>query len=236
MKIRIKFAKSGVMKFIGHLDIMRYFQKAMRRAGIDIAYSEGFNPHQIMSFASPLGVGLTSDGEYLDIEVKSTFSSKEAVEKLNAVMVDGMKVLSYRMLSEESKNAMSIIAAADYVVSFREGHSPDIDNLSEKLEEFLNQKEIIVLKKTKKSEKETDIRPYIYSCSYENGKFFMQLSSGSANNLRPELVIEAFAKYSNFELDEFALEIHRSELYAEMGTEDEHKFVSLEDLGEEINE
>ena len=59
MRIRIKFRKYGVMRFIGHLDIMRYFQKAMRRANIDIAYSEGFSPHQIMSFAAPLGVGIT---------------------------------------------------------------------------------------------------------------------------------------------------------------------------------
>ena len=69
MKIRIKFSKQGAMKFIGHLDTMRYFQKAMRRADVDIRYSEGFSPHQIMSFAAPLGVGLTGSGEYLDIEV-----------------------------------------------------------------------------------------------------------------------------------------------------------------------
>ena len=67
MKIRIKFRKWGVMKFIGHLDMMRYFQKAVRRAKIDIRYSEGYSPHQIMSFAAPLGVGITSDGEYFDI-------------------------------------------------------------------------------------------------------------------------------------------------------------------------
>ena len=60
MKIRIKFAKEGTMKFIGHLDVMRYFQKVMRRADVDIRYSEGFSPHQIMSFASPLGVGMES--------------------------------------------------------------------------------------------------------------------------------------------------------------------------------
>ncbi len=53
MKIRIKFEKQGVMKFIGHLDIMRYFQKVMRRAQVDIRYSEGFSPHQLMSFAAP---------------------------------------------------------------------------------------------------------------------------------------------------------------------------------------
>ena len=60
------------MKFIGHLDMMRYFQKAVRRAKIDIRYSEGYSPHQIMSFAAPLGVGITSDGEYFDIEVNES--------------------------------------------------------------------------------------------------------------------------------------------------------------------
>ena len=82
MKIRIKFAKRGAMKFISHLDVMRYFQKVIKRADIDIAYSEGFSPHQIMSFAAPLGVGLTSTGEYLDIEVHSTDSSKKMIENL----------------------------------------------------------------------------------------------------------------------------------------------------------
>ena len=77
MKIRIKFRKYGTMKFIGHLDVMRYFQKAIRRAEVNIRYSEGFSPHQIMSFAAPLGVGITSKGEYVDIEVLDTENSKK---------------------------------------------------------------------------------------------------------------------------------------------------------------
>ena len=85
MKIRIKFAKEGAMKFIGHLDMMRYFQKVMRRANVNIRYSEGFSPHQIMSFAAPLGVGLTSRGEYVDIEALSTDSSQEMLRRINAM-------------------------------------------------------------------------------------------------------------------------------------------------------
>ena len=69
MKIRVKFTKSGPIRFIGHLDVMRFFQKALRRADIDVRYSEGFSPHQIMSFAAPLGLGDTSECEYMDIEV-----------------------------------------------------------------------------------------------------------------------------------------------------------------------
>ena len=79
MKIRVKFKKCGCMKFIGHLDMMRYFQKAVRRADIDIRYSEGYSAHQIMSFAAPLGVGITSDGEYFDIDVNTTESTEKSI-------------------------------------------------------------------------------------------------------------------------------------------------------------
>ena len=120
MKIRIKFKKYGVMRFIGHLDIMRYFQKAMRRADIDIAYSEGFSPHQIMSFAAPLGVGIISDGEYLDIEVHSTKSSKESIDALNAVMVDGMEITEYVALPDDAKKSMTIVAGAEYNVYYKD--------------------------------------------------------------------------------------------------------------------
>lgn len=107
IKIRIKFRKYGVMRFIGHLDIMRYFQKAMRRAEIDICYSEGFSPHQIMSFAAPLGVGITSDGEYLDIEVNSTRSSEASIKALNDTMVEGVEVTEYVKLPDYQSSSVS---------------------------------------------------------------------------------------------------------------------------------
>ncbi len=122
MNIRIKFQKYGVMKFIGHLDMMRYFQKAIRRAGIDIAYSEGYSPHQIMSFAAPLGVGVTSDGEYFDIEVKSSKSSQDAIEALNQTMVEGIRVLEYKRLPDTAKTAMSLVSAASYLVYVKSGY------------------------------------------------------------------------------------------------------------------
>ena len=133
MKIRIKFSKQGAMKFIGHLDTMRYFQKAMRRADVDIRYSEGFSPHQIMSFAAPLGVGLTGSGEYLDIEVLSTDSSVEMVKRLNETMVEGVEVLSYRLLPDNAENAMSIVAACDYTFVLRDDYE---NGLSMTAEEF----------------------------------------------------------------------------------------------------
>lgn len=235
MKIRIKFAKEGTMKFIGHLDIMRYFQKVMRRADVHIRYSEGFSPHQIMSFAAPLGVGATSRGEYVDIEVLDTDSSKEMLRRINAVMVDGMEALSYRLLPDGAANAMSIVAAADYSVSFREGKEPkDWDVFSRVAKELLSRTEILVLKKTKRGEKETDIRPMIYDLRVQDEKVRMRVAAGSAANLKPDVVIKAIFETMDETLQDFALLIHREEVYADIGGENERKLLALEDFGEDI--
>lgn len=234
MKIRIKFRKQGIMKFIGHLDIMRYFQKAMRRAEIDICYSEGFSPHMIMSFAAPLGVGLTSDGEYLDIEIGQELSSQDAVRRLNAVMAEGIEVLSFRKIPEgKASNAMSLVAAADYEIRFREGCEPK-SGWQDTFDAFCRQASIPVIKQTKKSEQEIDIRPLIYQIERRTDCIFMQVATGSTANLKPELVMEAFAAYAGITLPEFPFRINRLEVYADQGTAGQHQFVTLEDLGEDF--
>ena len=234
MKVRVKFSKYGIMKFIGHLDIMRYFQKAIRRAGIDIAYSEGMSPHMIMSFASPLGVGLTSDGEYMDIELRTPISSKEAMERLNNAGVQGIEVTGfYEVPDGKANNAMTLVAAAAYTLKFRKGHEPKCDWQSG-ISHFFAQKSITVLKKTKKSEKEVDIRPMIYEMSVNAGTVYFKLASGSVANLKPELVMDTYLKTLGIEVDEFAYEIHRCELYADLGNEQKRKLVPLSELGKEI--
>ena len=236
MKIRIKFAKEGTMKFIGHLDIMRYFQKVMRRADVDIRYSEGFSPHQIMSFAAPLGVGLESRGEYVDIEVLSTDSSKEMLRRINENMVEGMEALSYRLLPDDAGNAMSLVAAADYEVRFRNGYEPaDLNAFFAGIPEFLQKEEIVVLKKTKKGEKEVNIRPQIYQMeAREDQVIFLQIATGSAANLKPDAVLRAYAESRGETLGEFALMVTRKEVYADKGNEEKHDFVTLESFGEDI--
>lgn len=232
MNIRLKFKKHGCMKFIGHLDIMRYFQKAIRRAEIDIAYSEGFSPHMIMSFAAPLGVGLTSEGEYVDLQVHSCESSQAAVDALNRVMVDGMEVVSFKVLPETVKNAMASVAAADYFVQFRQGYEPE--NWKTDFERFLQKEEMLIVKKTKRSEAEIDLKPLLYQCEIRENGIFMQVACGSVNNLKPELALEAFAKEAGIELAPFALEICRLEVYADLGDEEHRKLIPLEELGEDI--
>ena len=241
MKIRIKFRKYGVMKFIGHLDIMRYFQKAIRRADIDISYSGGFSPHMIMSFAAPLGVGITSDGEYFDIEVNSTKSSAEALAALNATMVEGVEVSSYVALPDNAKTAMSIVAAADYELSFKDGYEIPADKATFEVAIetfFTNAKEVLITKQTKKSERTMDLKPLVYEFSMreKEGKpvFYLNLSTGSNDNVKPELVLEALFAHMGFAYNESAIQIHRIDVYAT--AEDSFaKFISLGDMGTVIS-
>ncbi len=205
------------MKFVGHLDIMRYFQKAMRRAEVDIAYSEGFSPHQKMSFAAPLGLGLTSEGEYMDIEVHQSKSSKEMVQALNEVMVDGIEILSFKKLSDSSQNAMASLVAADYRLTLRK-------------EEPFKQREKLfqeIKKKKKKGEKEIDLKSLIYHFSVKEDSLFLTVAAGSAENVKPELIVETFFNAKGQQMPEFYFQIQRLELY----TKD---LIPLEEVGEEI--
>ncbi len=239
MKIRIKFRKWGCMKFIGHLDMMRYFQKAMRRANIDICYSEGFSPHQIMSFAAPLGVGITSDGEYFDIEVHSTLTSDEAIRAINQSMVDGVEVTEYKLLPDNAKTAMSVVAAADYTMSYKAGFiSPlSIEEWKKLIDEhFHTQSSFIIMKKTKKGERELDLKPFVYAFEVfeREGKpvFFVNVSTGSVNNLKPELLLESICKKAGLDFSMEAIDVHRIETYAKKDASDD--FIALDEIGEII--
>ncbi len=233
MKVRVKFSKTGNMKFVGHLDVMRYFQKVNRRAGIDIAYSGGFSPHQIMSFASPLGLGLTSEGEYLDMELNSSGTSAMMMERMNAVMAEGFEVTGFRKLPDTAKTAMSIVAAADYQMTLKEAYQTLLPDQWQ-LEQFFSQESICVTKKTKKSEKEMDIRPLIYGWRPAENGFWVRLASGSSDNLKPQLLLEALFRYWQAEFLPYAFAVHRLELYADIGTEEQPEFLPLGEMGEEI--
>jgi len=249
MIVRLKFTKAGPLKFIGHLDIMRYFQKAFRRAEIDVEYSKGFSPHQLMSFAAPLGVGLTSDGEYLDVQLLSTDDRETMLKRINEVMAADIQVIDFKFLPDNSKNAMSIVAGADYLVSLKDEYE-FLDNITfqEKFMEFMNQETIVILKKSKKTEAEIDIKPFIYNYSfepfaqseipsiadvYDNGvKIYLKVATGSVNNLKPELVMQAFCKYVGIDYNEFAFQGHRIEVYAEKKDDETVTLVPLNCMDE----
>lgn len=259
MKVRIKFAKYGVMKFIGHLDMMRFFQKAVRRADIDVKYSEGFSPHQIMSFASPLGVGIESCGEYLDLEVLSMVSAEDMKETLNQVMAEGVKVLSVTVLPEQAKNAMASVAAASYQIHLKEGSFP-ISDLAESAASFYAQKQIPYTKETKKSILEIDLKQGIYEMHVDETQVLtdimsaaaamfvtdptedrmtvpcikMTVDASSGGNIKPTIVFEKFCNFAGCEIPPSAIQVTRLETYADIAKEgEEHHFIPLSEISSE---
>ena len=229
MKVRIKFKKYGPMKFIGHLDIMRYFQKSMRRAEIDIAYSTGFSPHQIMSFAAPLGVGLCSEGEYFDIELSSHNGSENMKNALNRVMVPGIEIVSIKELSDQNANAMACVAAAKYDISLKDGILTE--KIKKQAEQFFNQSTILVTKQTKKNEISIDLKSHIYEYKVTENGFKLFVDASSSGNIKPTLVMEALYQYCDDTFDSFAYQIARIDTYTNIGNEEQPQFVPLDGGG-----
>ncbi len=232
MKVRVRFEKKGVLKYIGHLDMMRYFQKAISRAELPIAYSEGFNPHQIMSFGNPLGLGMTSSAEYMDIELLEEIPSLEGINRLNNEMVQGIKILSFRYLPDKAKNAMSATWASSYKIELNDKIKEAIENMSDisqRIDEFMSQKECIITKKTKKSTRDIDILPLIYEFKYEEKYFYIKCSSSSSDNIKPEVIMNEFFNFLGYELelDRVNLYIERLDIYTRI----DNNLISLDDIG-----
>lgn len=231
MKVRVKFRKYGPVRYIGHLDVMRFFQKAIRRADIDVAYTQGFSPHQIMAFAAPLGVGLTSNGEYMDIELQSMVSCHDIMEKLNHASVPGIEIVSVKILPDTAGNAMASVAAAAYSVRFREGREPTAD-IASALPEFLAKEQILITKKTKKGTRELDLKQGIFQLNFENGVLSMLVDASSSGNIKPAQVVEAILAQRGETLQENALLITREDVYTRIETgESSGKLVSLDEIG-----
>ena len=233
MRVRIKFSKHGVVKFIGHLDIMRYFQKAIRRAGINVTYSTGFSPHQVMSFAAPLGVGHYSNGEYLDIEVNSHQGRQQMIDALNGAMVPGIVIKNIVALGEKAGNAMASVAAAGYTLEWNDGYEIP-ENLEKQVEKFYSQSSIMVTKQTKKSTMELDLKPGIYEMKATSDTIYTLVDASSSGNIKPALLLEAFYHYLGKKYNPLAIQITREETYTETEVDGKMKLVPLDAVGEDF--
>ncbi len=219
MKLRIKYTKTGVLRFIGHLDVMRLFQKAIRRAKLEVSYSKGFSPHQIISFAAPMPLGMTSEGEYFDGEFDRITSTEDMMKRLNDTLPEGVSVIDIVILDEGAKPSMSIVSASDYYIYRNEEcESDNIAILQGTVEKFMAQDAVVIMRKTKTKEEMADIKPAIYDLKVKNNGIYMLLASGSAYNLKPELVVSALCDTAGIEYNRYDYMVHRLETY--MGDKD----------------
>ena len=213
MRIRCKFTKQGYVKFVGHLDTVRMFQRAIRVARIPIAYSQGFNPHAKVYFAMPLSVGIGSTGEYIDIITSEDINVQKAKEDLNGILPEGIRILEASAIEEGTPSLMSLVTTADYKIVFEKGQLTEEDLVCAK--ERISGESLVVLKKGKKKTSEVDIKPLIkgFKIETEEGlvKIHTKVAAGSGSNLSIDLLLKSIFEK---EVGDLEYSVERLELYA----------------------
>ena len=213
MEVRMSFQKTGMAKFISHLDTVRCITRAMKRACVPIWYTEGFNPHAFLTFAMPLSLGFESLCETVDFRLIEEVDLEELAERINNALPVDITVKEI-YVHETSPND---IRWAEYKIIF---NNPDA-LLLDKAESVLSADEIMVLKKAKqgrkKVEKEVNIKEHIksFELNNEDGKLILNtvLSSGTSININPMLLIGALVK--DTQTDEQDVDIIKKQSYTE---------------------
>jgi radical SAM-linked protein len=123
-RLRIKFSRGTEIKFISHLDIVRLWQRAFNRAGIEIAYSTGFTPHPRISLAAPLPLGVTSEAELMDIFCIKGVAPHFFVSAVNQQLPAGMTVDKVYPMSFDLPSLQSLVSLAEYKVELNTENGP----------------------------------------------------------------------------------------------------------------
>ncbi len=213
MDVRMSFQKTGMAKFISHLDTVRCITRAMKRACVPIWFTEGFNPHAFLTFAMPLSLGFESLCETVDFRLMEEVDLNELTKRINDALPVDMTVKEIYVYNTSPND----IRWAEYKIIF---NNPD-NCLIEKAESILSADEILVLKKgkqgRKKVEKEVNIKEHIksFELNEDNGKLILNtvLSSGTSININPMLLIGALVK--DTETDEQDVDIIKVQSYKE---------------------
>ena len=189
--VRLKFIKVGNLQYISHLDLQRTFNRVIKRSGIPVWYTQGFNPHMKLVFSSPLSIGSESVCEYLDLSMQGDISCDEIMERLNRELTDELRIVGAYI----PQRKFADIAWADYTCEiFTAGASGDV---AKSIEQLFSASPLNMIKSTKSGDKEIDIIPLIKSLSArfdeEKGTIVVsaRLSAVSTSFLNPEMLITA---------------------------------------------
>ncbi len=213
-KWRLKFSKTGMGKYISHLDLLRTFTRAIHRANLPVRYSQGFNPHQLITFSLPLALGVTSETEFVDIDFEEGTNSDDIMTALNENLPPDIKILKVTIPECKAND----IVSARYMIDITQ-----CDINAGKVKGFFEQTEIPALKKTKKGEKEINLREFILEWNIAEIKdagitLDVVLSAGGAANIKPDIMISKLCEYLGFSEFE-SYNIHRTEIFYNSGKE-----------------
>ncbi|MDD2432741.1 MAG: TIGR03936 family radical SAM-associated protein [Clostridia bacterium] len=216
MLLCLQYSKGEEVRFLSHLDLMRAMERALRRARLPLAFSEGYNPHPRLSYASALAVGVTSGGEYLDLELEKDLPAQEVEVRLNLVLPPGLKVLAAVPVRKRKKSLMALINLARYQVLIFPFRILEQEDVEEMIAQVLSCSTYVVTRQGKRGVRQVDIRPGLFHLQGQlvNHKLILQMDvlTGSSGNVRPEEVVEMIKKTIPFSGEEI-VQIHRVGLY-----------------------
>ena len=202
----VVFEKGEALRHIGHLDLVRSMQRILRRTGLPVNYSQGFNPHMVLNFASPLSVGAAGRREIMDVALSGEVPEEVFLSKLKEALPPALKAVMLRTVADTYPAPMSRLYAASYEI--RIGGAAG-ETLAQAIPSFLKKNEIPALRKTKSGEKPCDIRPMIYvlSCRETDGDyvFMATLALREEATLKPDLLLTALSQFSGVDCPAYSL-------------------------------
>ena len=224
MRMLAVFRKGERLRHIGHLDIMRAMQRALRRSGVPVAYSNGFNPHILLTFASALSVGASGERELMDVTLSREMTPEDFVATMNRALPPEMQLVSARALDDRHPALMAMVQAANYRITLLDAQAAEscrdaLTTLTEQadftpllavtvifaLPGFLAQEEILAERKTKSGVKEVNIRPWIFELSMEGGTLHAVLALSETENCKPDMLVTALCAEAGCEKPRFGV-------------------------------
>ena len=196
----IKFSKTGYVKYTSHLDLLRMFKRAFKKADLGLSYSQGFNPHPKMSFAQPLSLGYAGRSELIELETARPHQTAEILRAMQGQMPQGIEILACYELPAEVKSLAAAADSAAYRIWILTDKTEAV--LREDLRRYLQQNEILAMKRMKKTKKEEPV-------NIKNRIRKIELDCGSQSNCSPELVIASFCSFAGITTTRDLIEVER---------------------------
>jgi radical SAM-linked protein len=216
MLVRLQYSKTQEGRFLSHLDLLRMMERTFRRAGLKLAFSEGFNPHPKLSFASALAVGTTSSGEYLDVELREDIAPEALREKLQAALPGALEITRVKIMEQRGESLSALINLARYEVRAPLQEETSAEELNRMIADVLARPEIFVIRDGKKGKKQVDIRKglYLLDGRLDGGQIIltMDVQTGSEGNVRPEEVLETLRQAGDLKFAP-GTRVHRQGLF-----------------------
>lgn len=193
MKMLVVFEKFPRIRHIGHLDLMRAMQRALRRSDLPVKFSQGFNPHMLLTFAAPLSVGMAGKREIMEVPLAAEVTEEAFLTKLNAALPPELPCLSARIVDDKHPASMASLYAAKYEIVI----DNDSDVICNAIPSFVAQESIMALRKTKSGEKMVDIRPMIFDIHVcGDNTLCCTLALSEAATCKPDLLMEALCSHA----------------------------------------